>query len=86
MNKLKKNAIKQKKFFMINYKKETQIQNRKSLYIFSSKNSHIEAELKEKKYEKIRQTFDIDKNYKPGSAFDFETQEKKRLEKIMMKE
>ena len=50
-----------------------------------SKDSHLQSELKEKGLLKLRDAFKVDRGYKAGSAFDFETQEKKRLEKMATK-
>ena len=51
-----------------------------------SKDSHLQSELKEKEYAKLRDAFKVSKDYKPGSAFDFETQEQKRLERLANKQ
>ena len=51
-----------------------------------AKNSHQLAELKDKQFKKLQAAFEIEEGYDFGSAFDFEQQEKQRLEKIYEKE
>src|SRR5690349_9363271 len=41
---------------------------------------------KEREYEKMKKAFNMNADYKPGSAFDFDGQEKKRLEKLLDRE
>ena len=55
-------------------------------YFYSSKDSHQLAIKKEQEYEKLRQSFNIQSDYKHGSAFDFELQEKNKFEKGAKKE
>eukprot|EP00826_Nyctotherus_ovalis_P034252 TRINITY_DN2828_c0_g1_i1.p1 TRINITY_DN2828_c0_g1~~TRINITY_DN2828_c0_g1_i1.p1 ORF type:complete len:238 (-),score=73.27 TRINITY_DN2828_c0_g1_i1:148-861(-) len=47
----------------------------------SKKESHTAALAKERQTEKFREALRISKSYKPGSAFDFETQQKEEQEK-----
>ena len=47
----------------------------------SKKESHMAALAKEKEIEKFRKALGIKKDYKAGSAFDFETQQKELQEK-----
>jgi len=56
------------------------------LELQSTMDYHKKAQEKEKEYERVRQAFAMPEDYKPGSAFDFETQEKKRLEQLFEKE
>jgi len=52
----------------------------------STKGSHEAALGKEREYAKMKKAFNMSDDYKPGSAFDFESQENKRLEKLLDKE
>lgn len=52
----------------------------------NDKNSHQLALLKDKQLSKIKNAFEMGEGYEYGSAFDFEAQEKNRLEKIYNKE
>ena len=51
-----------------------------------AKNSHQLAELKDQQFKKLQAAFEIEEGYDFGSAFDFEQQEKQRLEKIYLRE
>ena len=51
-----------------------------------AKDSHALAVAKEKQFSKLKNAFQIDEGYEFGSAFDFEQQEKKRLERLYEKE
>ena len=44
------------------------------------------AEVKENAFRKVKNAFEIEEDYVPGQAFDFESQEKKRLQKLYSKE
>lgn len=59
---------------------------RKGEFSLTEKDSHILAAKKERQYKKMQKALKMDRNYKPGSAFDFETQEKKRLQRLYEKE
>lgn len=48
----------------------------------SEKDSHTLALAKEKQFNKVKNAFGVEEGYEYGSAFDFDQQEKKRLEKI----
>ena len=48
----------------------------------SEKDSHTLALAKEKQFNKVKNAFGVEDGYEYGSAFDFDQQEKKRLEKI----
>ncbi len=48
----------------------------------SAKDSHLIAQAKEREYSKLREAFKIGKDHKAGSAFDFEGQETKRMERL----
>ena len=52
---------------------------------FSTLDAHKKALEKEKEYERMRNAFNIDKNHTLGSSFNFENQEKEKLEKIYKK-
>jgi len=53
----------------------------------TQKDSHALAEIKEKEFKRIQSAFGIDGDeYRPGGAFDFEQQEKQRLEQLYHKE
>ena len=41
-------------------------------YITRSKDSHLDAKLKDDQYKKLKDSFNIGDNYKAGAAFDFE--------------
>ena len=51
----------------------------------SNADSHILAMVKEKEQEKLKEAFNIKNSYSYGSAFDFESQEKDRLERMYKK-
>jgi hypothetical protein len=46
---------------------------RKGEFSLTEKDSHILAAKKERQYKKMQKALKMDRNYKPGSAFDFET-------------
>ena len=52
----------------------------------ASKDSHALAMIKEQEQAKLKGAFSIQDNYAYGAAFDFETQEKSRLERLYKKE
>ena len=51
----------------------------------SQKDSHALALVKEKEQQKLREAFKVQSDYQLGTAFDFEAQEKRRLEKLYSK-
>ena len=50
------------------------------------KDSHALAQEKEREQTRLKKAFKIQGAYEPGSAFDFELQEKQRLEKLYNRE
>lgn len=68
-----------------NLKKGVQM-DKLSLTAQNESNSHALAIAKEKQFNKIKNAFQIDEEYEFGSAFDFEAQEKKRLQRLYEKE
>lgn len=52
----------------------------------SAKDSHLLTQAKEREYDKLRDAFGMSRDHKHGSAFDFEAQEEKRLERMAKKE
>lgn len=44
----------------------------------TQKDSHAMAEVKETAFNKVKNAFEIEGDYNPGEAFDFESQAKKR--------
>ena len=52
----------------------------------TQKDSHALAEIKEQAFNKVKNAFEIEGDYNPGEAFDFESQQKKRQEKLYAKE
>ena len=51
----------------------------------TQKDSHALALVKEKEQQKLREAFKVQADYELGTAFDFEAQEKRRLEKLYSK-
>lgn len=60
--------------------------NKLSLNAQNESNSHALAIAKEKQLNKIKTAFQMEEGYEFGSAFDFEAQEKKRLQRLYEKE
>jgi serine/arginine repetitive matrix protein 2 len=52
----------------------------------TQKDTHALAAVKEKEHKDLQKAFDIQSDWKAGEAFDFEQQERKRLEQLYQKE
>ena len=58
----------------------------KGEFDMNAKDSHLLTQAKQREYDKLREAFGMSKDHKHGSAFDFESQQAKRLEKLAKKQ